>query len=325
MLISVVIPTYNRPELLLEAARSIARQTYQDFEVVVVDDGSAPPVSRDALQEVLGQRVLLLTHANSQGVPKAKNAGVRAAHGEVILLLDDDDLLVPDALQIISRAYWMHPEIDCLFMAVQPFGPYAEGPRRNRESATRAIVEESKPDQRDGLYFFGRNLFDALLKRVPIDFQRPAARRGAWNMVGEFDETTLFSESSWAIRASTRCVITLTTQPVMEWRIHGANFGWPEGLTPDEAQRRQIENGIMAGESLMRTFIEQERASCAQARKIREFQSSQYFSKAYHLRNRNKLDGLWALVSAARLAPRLAHVKLLATYLIPGFLLRKRR
>ena len=55
MLISIVIPAHNRPAFLLEAVHSIAEQTYPNFEVIVIDDGSDPPVSQLALEEVLGK------------------------------------------------------------------------------------------------------------------------------------------------------------------------------------------------------------------------------------------------------------------------------
>ena len=184
MLISIVIPAHNRPAFLLEAVHSIAKQSYSNFEVIVVDDGSVPPISQSALEEVLGQRVVLYRHDSAHGVPKTKNAGVNAAHGEVILLLDDDDLLMPNALEHIYYAFSNYPRIDCLFLGVQPFGPYADGPARSRDAALSAIVKKSNPDESDGLYFFSDSLFDALLSSVPIDFQRPAARRSMWNIVG---------------------------------------------------------------------------------------------------------------------------------------------
>lgn len=194
LLVSVVIPAHNRPALLVEALRSVAAQSYSDFEVVVIDDGSEPPISQTALTDVLGSRVVLHRHDSPQGVPKAKNAGVGAARGEVILLLDDDDLLVPDALESIYQAFSSYPNIDCLFLGVHPFGPYAEGPTRNRETAVGKLLEQAKPEERNGLYFFSKDLFPALLHTVPIDFQRPAARRGAWNIVGGFDESSLYND-----------------------------------------------------------------------------------------------------------------------------------
>lgn len=317
MLISIVIPAHNRPEFLLEALHSIAKQTYSNFEVIVVDDGSEPPISRTALVEVLGQRVMLYRHDSARGVPKTKNAGVNAAHGEVILILDDDDLLMPDALAHIFYSYSNYPRIDCLFLGVRPFGPYADGPARSRDAALSAILDKSNPEERDGLYFFSDGLFNALLSTVPIDFQRPAARRGMWNIVGGFDENCLFSESAWAIRASCIGTIALTKKPVTQWRIHDSNFGWPSGLELDQIKKRQIDNGISAGAQLLKAFNEKERSWHVRVKMIKRHHSDQLFSKAYHFRNKDWLEGIRALLHSFLLSPRLLHLKLALKYFLP--------
>ena len=318
MLISIVIPAHNRPAFLLEAARSIAKQAYSNFEVIVVDDGSVPPVSRSVLEEVLGQRVTLYRHDSAQGVPKAKNAGINAAHGEIILILDDDDLLMPDALERIHFAFSNYPRIDCLFLGVDPFGTYADGPARSRDAALSAIIDKSNPEERDGLYFFSDALFDALLDAVPIDFQRPAARRGMWNIVGGFDENCLFSESAWAIHASCIGTIALTKTPVTQWRIHDSNFGWPSGLKLDQIRRRQIDNEIGAGAQLLKAFNEEQREWRVRGKKIRRHHSGQLFSKAYYLRDKNWLEGIKALLHSFLLAPRPLHLKLAVKYFLPS-------
>lgn len=317
MLISIAIPAHNRPAFLLEAVQSIADQTYPNFEVIVVDDGSVPPISRSALEDVLGQRVTLYRHEVAQGVPKAKNAGINAAHGEVILLLDDDDLLMPDALECIHSVFSNHPGIDCLFLGVRPFGPYAEGTVKSRNAALSAVIENSRPVERDGIYFFSDSLFGALLNTVPIDFQRPAARRSMWNIVGGFDESCLFSESAWAIHASCVGTIALTRKPITQWRIHGDNFGWPSGIELDQIRRRQFDNGICAGKELLRTFKNEERAWRIRARMIKGRHSGQLFGKAYYLRDKDWLEGIRALLHSFFLAPRPLHLKLAAKYLIP--------
>lgn len=317
LLISIVIPAHNRPAFLLEAVGSIAAQTYSNYEVVVIDDGSTPPISRPALEEVLGAPVVLYRHDSAQGVPKAKNAGVKAARGEIILLLDDDDLLMPDSLERIFHAFSNYPEIDCLFLAVQPFGAYSEGPERNRKTAIDTILGKTNPEERNGLYFFSNNLFDALLDRVPIDFQRPAARRGMWNIAGGFGEESLFSESAWAIRASCIGTIALTKEPATQWRIHGNNFGWPANLELDQIKIWQIENGISSGIQLFKSFRKEERAWHDRAKRIRHYHAENFFSKASYLYDKNWIEGVKALIHSFTLAPQTAHLKLGIKYLLP--------
>jgi glycosyltransferase involved in cell wall biosynthesis len=72
MLISVAVPTHNRPELLREALTSVVAQTHAEWEVVVVDDGSTPPVAESTLRELLGERFVLVRHDPAQGIAAAR-------------------------------------------------------------------------------------------------------------------------------------------------------------------------------------------------------------------------------------------------------------
>lgn len=93
--VSVVIPAYNSAEYLPAAIESVLAQTYRDFEIIVVDDGST-----DATPEVLqryGDQILAVSQAN-QGVALARNHGIRMAQGDWVAFLDADDLFLPDKL-----------------------------------------------------------------------------------------------------------------------------------------------------------------------------------------------------------------------------------
>jgi len=87
--VSVIIPTYNRWEFLNEAVESVLNQTYRDFELIVVDDGSTD-TDRKILDCYSGEiKVIYQTHS---GVSKARNTGIHAAQGNYITFLDSDDL-----------------------------------------------------------------------------------------------------------------------------------------------------------------------------------------------------------------------------------------
>src|SRR6516225_7492172 len=107
MLFSVVIPTYNRVHLLARTLDSVSRQRFTDFEVIVVDDGS-----NDGTQEYLrslGDRIRMLQQANG-GPGAARNAGIRAARGKYVALLDSDDLWFPWTLNVFARAIREHKQ-----------------------------------------------------------------------------------------------------------------------------------------------------------------------------------------------------------------------
>ena len=94
-LFSVIIPTHNRPTYLVEAIDSVLAQTVQDFEVIVVDDASEPPVP---LHE--DPRVRVVRRDTAGGPAQARNDGVGRASGEYLAFLDDDDWYEPNRLQV---------------------------------------------------------------------------------------------------------------------------------------------------------------------------------------------------------------------------------
>jgi glycosyltransferase involved in cell wall biosynthesis len=105
--ISVVIPLYNKERYILRTLDSVLAQTFQDFEVVVVDDGSTDNGPR--MVESLGDlRIRLIRQANA-GAAEARNTGIRAARGEWIAFLDADDIWLPDHLRVQLYILDRHP------------------------------------------------------------------------------------------------------------------------------------------------------------------------------------------------------------------------
>lgn len=103
MLISVVIPTYKRPHLLREAVKSVLAQTYRPIELVIVDDGSlddtfAQIQAMGAQVQAAGVTPSFHTKPNG-GVASTRNFGMARARGDLIALLDDDDLFMPTKLE----------------------------------------------------------------------------------------------------------------------------------------------------------------------------------------------------------------------------------
>lgn len=96
-LISVIIPTYNRAELITDAINSVLEQSYKNFEVLVIDDGSIDNTA-EVVDGIKDKRVKYLYQANG-GVSKARNTGIKFAKGRYIAFLDSDDLFHPQKLQ----------------------------------------------------------------------------------------------------------------------------------------------------------------------------------------------------------------------------------
>jgi glycosyltransferase involved in cell wall biosynthesis len=110
--VSVIIPTYNRSADVQNAIRSVLCQTFTDFEVIVVDDGSSDDTGK-ILEATYGDRIRYFAQAN-QGVSAARNKGLAEARGEWIALLDSDDL-------------WEKEKLEWQFKALEQFGSRCGG------------------------------------------------------------------------------------------------------------------------------------------------------------------------------------------------------
>ena len=96
--VSVVIPVYNRADLIRETLESVLAQTYRDLEVIVVDDGSTDETPEVLASYAHDTRVRVIQQTN-QGEGAARNTGVRAARGEYVAFVDSDDVWRPDKLE----------------------------------------------------------------------------------------------------------------------------------------------------------------------------------------------------------------------------------
>ena len=96
-LLSVVIPTRNRAQLVCEAIESALSQRHGQVEVIVVDDGSTDNTA-DVIAERFRSHVQVLRHEERRGAGASRNTGIRAARGHLVAFLDDDDLWLPGKL-----------------------------------------------------------------------------------------------------------------------------------------------------------------------------------------------------------------------------------
>ena len=107
--VSVIIPSYNtRPQWLQESIQSVLAQTYTDFEVILVDDGSTESLS--SLVSVSDERVRYVRQEN-KGPAAARNHGIRLALGQYLAFLDSDDVFLPTKLEKQVAAMELHPDV----------------------------------------------------------------------------------------------------------------------------------------------------------------------------------------------------------------------
>ncbi|WP_329253287.1 glycosyltransferase family 2 protein [Actinoallomurus sp. NBC_01490] len=167
--VSVIIPCHDYGCYLPQALDSVLGQTFGDWEIVIVDDGStddSAAVAQDYIDRHPGQRIRLLRQANA-GVSAARNAGIATAMGRYILPLDADDALAPAMLEKTAAALDSEPGITIVSTDLFVF-----------------TDAEDLPPQVLALPPYDKEL---LLQRL-IMFYCSLYRREAWEVVGGYDE-----------------------------------------------------------------------------------------------------------------------------------------
>ena len=114
--VSVIIPTYNRESLLPRALDSVVAQTFNDWEIVLVDDGSTDGTARVASRyaDRLADRFLYLRQEN-QGSSSARNYGIDASRGRFVAFLDSDDEFLPTKLRRQIELFDRRPELGFVY------------------------------------------------------------------------------------------------------------------------------------------------------------------------------------------------------------------
>jgi glycosyltransferase involved in cell wall biosynthesis len=274
MLISIVLPTHDRPLLLKEAIASVKAQTHSQWELIVVDDASDPPVALDE-QDLGGDRLRLVPNSNARGPSGARNSGMEVASGDVVTFVDDDDLIAPGALALIADAFAADDSLECLFVNVEPFGELAEGTHANQARAVRRILVRLglDPDTTAGRLALTDNLFEVLLDGVPMAFQRVAIRRSALLKVGRYAGSG-FEDIEFYLRIALRCRCTLLADPVYRPRCAGQSY-----FTRSESRNRLADASIRIRQGLLALPEVSQRADLR--RSVRRSLADAHFERAY--------------------------------------------
>jgi len=124
--VSVIIPCYNQGRYLAESVRSVNAQSLQDFEIIVVNDGSTEAETKDVLATFRAPKTRIV-HSQNQGVSAARNLGISQARGRYILPLDCDDRIAPDYLARATALLDDDPQLGIVYCQAEFFG-FQSGP-----------------------------------------------------------------------------------------------------------------------------------------------------------------------------------------------------
>jgi len=143
--IAVIIPCFNHGEYLEECLESIMAQTRDDWEAVIVDDGSTDPGTRKAIEAILHPKVRIVRHEQNQGLAAARNTGIRKSDAPYVLPLDADDRLAPHYLEVVGALLDDNPSIDFAFPWFQCFGVSRDVWRFSEPTLERMLVSQCVP------------------------------------------------------------------------------------------------------------------------------------------------------------------------------------
>lgn len=320
--VSVIIPSHNRHLMLEESIASVRAQTHADWEVIVVDDGCSPAVELSDLGDAAGGRVSLLRNDRPIGQASSRELAERAATGDFILHLDDDDKLAPGAIELVLRVFAAQPELDVVFLNVKGFGRGAKEFDGTQSAALDKLLDAAGGTPLgDDVIRFGQCLFPALLTSVPMAFQRPMARRNAWRSVTAYrrraygEEHPLpppLRESEWGLYAAATQTVALLEPAYYLQRCDA------QGYFSIPAKRAAAEDALADILSHLLALSETDPQFTAWRRAIRHALAACHFDNAYEqLRQGNRGQALQSLAKSARARPRVKCLRLGLRILLP--------
>ncbi len=205
--ISVVIPAYNAARWIAETVESVLAQTFQDFEIIVVDDGST---DETAAAVAKFKRVKCIHQVNG-GLSSARNAGIRAAMGEYIAFIDADDL-------------WVHDKLDAQMALLKQTGlAWVYSDAYAFDSETRSFLFEFSQMR----YQHEGDVLQSLLLEDFIPMPTPILKRHVFDEVGFFTEdTNLHSAEDWDmwLRTAAKYPVGFVKRPLAMYRVHPASM-----------------------------------------------------------------------------------------------------
>jgi glycosyltransferase involved in cell wall biosynthesis len=233
-LVTVVIPTFNYGHLVGEAVDSALAQTHPRVEVIVVDDGSTDDTA-DRLARY-GDRIRVMRQAN-QGLSAARNAGIRAASGEFVALLDSDDAFHPRKLERQAAAFAARPELTLIGTA-----------HFSDEPVAWASVPDSPPR-------VVTPPLDELVTSTRFAPSSAMLRRSAFDAVGLFDtELRSVEDRDMWIRVGARHPVGVIEEPLTWYRqTPGSMSRHPERMETNE--RRVLDKAFALPELRTRRLL----------------------------------------------------------------------
>lgn len=201
--VSVIIPTYNNAGYISDAIDSVLTQTYDDYEIIVIDDGSTDDTKK--VLEKYNSKIRYFYQAN-KGISAARNRGMAEAKGEYIALLDSDDIWFPEKIAMQVETLERNKQIGLVGSLLKVVDRYGNS------------LGTTKPKKSPG-NSFENGLIDGC--PAPSSF---VIRRECFDVIGLFDEgLEMFEDLDLYLRISKKYMIRNIDIPLGCYRIHSSN------------------------------------------------------------------------------------------------------
>lgn len=232
--VSIVIPSYNSEAYIRETLDSILGQTFRDFEVLVVDDGSTDRTCD--IVATYGISVRLITQKNS-GVCAARNRGIEQARGQYICLVDHDDYWFPHKLSRQIEKLQEHPDVGVVFSWFQYWEADSDGRFPNPSSIDLSKYPDGVSEKYSG-WIYHEFLLDCWMQTSTATFRREVFER-----CGTFDESLPFGEDwdLW-IRISRQYQFLMLERPDTLYRQHAQQGN--RVVRPIDYRTRLLSNSV---------------------------------------------------------------------------------
>jgi len=200
--VNVIIHTYNNERFIAETVESVLNQTYKEYEIVVVDDGSVDG-TRDALIPYMQK--IRYHYKENGGIASAKNAGIGLSQAEFVAFLDHDDLWAPDKLQLQMECFNENSQVGLVYAKYTSF-------RDGKELRT-------KPEKG-----YSGWIFKELLSKSFIQTSTVVVKRECLDAVGPYDESfSLGDEYDMFLRIARKFQCSFIDKSLTRYRVHDTN------------------------------------------------------------------------------------------------------
>lgn len=263
---SIVIPTYNCADLLKRALESVFSQSFQDFEVIVVDNSSIDH-TQNVLKSYADSRLNTLTVKNNGIIAYSRNKGIEKSKGEWVAFLDSDDVWKSDKLEKVKSTIDIHPEVILV--------THNEWHMHNGEKKSHLRYGPAGNDIYERLLFDGNCLSTSAVSINKVI----AIESGGFS---EREDFVTVEDYEYWIRLSEKGEFYFINETLGEWHTHGSNYSNNPKIHA-EALIAVVESHLDAWLSTFpnsKKRVKQSRAKVyAQAGRI--FQKAGFFSEAY--------------------------------------------